>query len=80
MANNDQNEEPKQNEEPVEEQVDGLTAEEAAGSVPMMRWRYGKRVRILFFLFLESSLWAWPFPLFITIQKKKKRLKEVYAF
>lgn len=34
MANNDQNEEPKQNEEPVEEQVDGLTAEEAAGSSP----------------------------------------------
>jgi FKBP-type peptidyl-prolyl cis-trans isomerase FklB len=34
MANNDQNEEPKQNEEPVEEQVDGLTAEEAAGVRP----------------------------------------------
>ena len=34
MANNDQNEEPKQNEEPVEEQATGLTAEEAAGSSP----------------------------------------------
>ena len=34
MANNDQSEEPKQNEEPVEEQVDGLTAEEAAGVRP----------------------------------------------
>ena len=34
MANNDQNEKPKQNEEPVEEQVDGLTAEEAAGVRP----------------------------------------------
>ena len=34
MANNDPKEEPKHNEEPVEEQVDGLTAEEAAGARP----------------------------------------------
>ena len=48
MANNDQNEEPKQNEEPVEEQATGLTAEEAAGSNPYDEVEVWKKSGALF--------------------------------
>ena len=78
MSNNEQNEDPKENDVPENEQAEGLTAEQAAEARPYDEMEAWKKSKNTLFAVLGVIALCVAISSSIIISSRKKPLKEVY--